>query len=137
MFKLIKIIGAKSNAPEIVEIEAELMNECLPGGLYIVTGGLISNHTGITSGLVFCPIEHVIGDGNKVKVKGFFVNSDMVFECTLFGNIGAVSVGSKLAAWTDDMENVLGVSNVQGEFAYVLDISSYQTNNKIAIKLAM
>ena len=60
MFKLKKILGARCNAPEIVEISIMVSNEVHAGRLYAFANQMIIDHDGTEYPTVFIPIETVV-----------------------------------------------------------------------------
>ena len=135
MFKVIKILGAKCNAPEIVGIDVELSGPCEAGQLYFFDNYSILPHTGAEFKNIFIPIENKEGDGSKIRVKGYYVSGDMVFETKVFGKPDGLFVGSEVSAHVND-ENVLdGVSVSAGTFARIVSIEDYESTGKVAIRI--
>ena len=137
MFKLLKILGARCNAPEIVEVEVELDAECFPGRFYTIEGGKLKNNDGSTNCAIFVPIQYYGELFSTEKIKGYFVTSDMVFEGDLLGGLETVRAGSKLSANINESEVVDGVLSVAGDFAYAVDIKEYEKSGKISFRLAV
>jgi hypothetical protein len=135
MFKLIKILGARYNAPEIVEIEAELSGICVAGYFYFLDNYSILPHTGEETTNVFVPIETKEGEGSTVRIKGYYVTGDMVFEGKLYGSIDALYVGSLVAAHVNDGLVLDGISAGSGEFARIMSIEDYEATGNVTFRL--
>ena len=138
MFKLIKILGAKCNAPEIVEVETEFGFECIPGRFYNLDGGSMFDCDGDETSLMFAPIERVTGKGTGtvIKVKGYYVTEDMVFETKLYGGLGNIRSGSLISPYQNDVDIVMGVSSAVGTFDYVMDTKDYENTGNITVRIA-
>ena len=137
MFKLKKILGARYNAPEIVEIAIEVNSECHPGYFYVFNGQKLLDHDGTECKNVFTPIESVIGNGEVKKVKGYYVTKDMIFEGKLFGNVALLGVGDAVEAHFNDANLVDGVLVTEGTFAYIESIDDYENTGNVTFRLQL
>ena len=137
MFKLIKILGARYNAPEIVEIEAELSGNCDAGYFYFLDNYGIFPHTGDETTNVFVPIETKEGDGSVTRIKGYYVTDDMVFEGKLYGSVDALYVGAPVSAHVNDGLVLDGISGSSGEFARIMSIEDYEATGNVTFRLVI
>ena len=137
MFKLKKILGARNNNPEIVEVEVTTTIDCVPGRLYCISAGSINIHAGMKASVIFTPIEYVAGDYTKKKVRGFYISPDMVFETKMYGDIANYTVGSVLEAHVNENGEFPysdGVVASYGDFALVHDVSDYNNTGKVSVR---
>ena len=135
MFKLKSINGARYNAPEIVEVTVTIPNGCNAGELYYFADGALYPHAGTYAANVFVPLSTLATNNKKVKVKGYYINSNMLFETKLYGNAASVGVGSAISAYVDDTNTVLGVSSAKGEFAIIHDMDEFEKTGRITVRL--
>lgn len=135
MFKLKKILGARCNAPEIVEITAEVTGEVRPGRFYYFSAQRIIDHDGMEYTNVFTPVESVYGESEVKRIKGYYVTGDMIFEGKLYGNAINVGVGDCVEAHLNDANLLDGVGVNDGTFAFIDSLDSYGDNGKVTFRL--
>ena len=124
MFKLKKILGARNNNPEIVEIDVVVAADCIPGRLYIFNGDNLCLHNGTKSNVVFIPIEYAPGDYTQRRIRGYYVSSNMIFETKVHGETSGCYCGNTYKAHINDMdmpESVDGIEISYGDFCIVTD----------------
>lgn len=135
MFKLKKILGARCNAPEIVEISAEVSGEVCPGNFYYFFSQRIIDHDGAEHANVFTPIERVSGESEVKKIKGYYVTGDMIFEGKLFGNAINLGVGDCVEAHLNDGNLLDGIGVNDGTFAFIDSLDSYAETGMATFRL--
>ena len=135
MFKLKKILGARCNAPEIVEITIQLSCDVHAGKIYTFATQVITNHDGTERLVAFIPIEDVYGYGEVKKIKGYYVTSNMIFEGKFFGNITFVAPGICVGAHLDDNDLIDGVSSGSGTFAFIVSTDEYEKTGNVTFRL--
>lgn len=135
MIKLKKILGARCNAPEIVEIETEIGGECRPGQFYFLYGHKLLDHDGTEQKAVFVPIETVIGDGQLTKIKGYYVTEEMIFEGKLYGNFAGIGIGDCVEPHLNDANIIDGVAVTEGMFAFIVSIDEYSETGNVTFRL--
>ena len=92
MFKLVKILGSNSNVPEIISVPAAGNVHFRPGLAYFFYEDNFlsiedpSNFDIYPKTLIFISVEDKLTKQLGDRVRGFFVNENMIFEPTLGEN---------------------------------------------------
>ena len=127
MFKLIKIVGARTNVPEPVYLECDGVTPYKKGAAYYVFSGMIAtipSENENTPDIKFIPLETLERNSGKKKVCGFFVNENMIFEADLNGDASDISVGDCLCFYPDTEGENTAVDSAIGFDARLIDKTS-------------
>ena len=135
MFKLIKIVGARTNVPEPVSLHIDGVEEYFAGSCYFYTEGIVSNYLAKEDDIKFVPLESVPKNSGKTKITGYFVNENMVFETEIYGDHTAVKVGDTLLGYVNDDNNISAVAAETGYDVKLLSLDEAATTHKVLVAL--
>ncbi len=134
MFKLIKILGGRTNVPEIISLRAEEYTEYRANCVYYLAEGIVNTTCYSGSDPIFIPIENIAADDHKPYVRGYFVSEEMIFETNMAGELGEVGVGSFVAPNIDESEITVGVTSDAGYFAVIVSMDEVLDDGKVLIR---
>ena len=135
MFKLVKIIGARTNVPEPTYVNIDPEREYLAGCFYYFTEGKITTYPVSQDDLKFIPLETLPANSEKTKIFGYFVTENMVFETDILGDYTAVKIGNTLLAHYDENDNICAVEAEVGYDIKLLSMDEADTRKKVFVAL--
>ena len=136
MFKLTKIIGARTNVPEPTYINIDGKTPYNANCYYFFAEGQIATYPVNDDDLKFIPLETVPANSGKTKLLGYFVTSSMIFETEIYGDHNAVKVGDTLMPHFDETKHLCGVDAEDGVDAKLISKNEVETSNKVLVVLA-
>ena len=135
MFKLVKIIGARTNVPEPTYVNIDGTSSYLAGCFYYFTEGKIATYALSEDDLKFIPLETVPENSGKKQIFGYFVTENMVFETDIYGDYTAVQEGNTLLARFDEKDNFYAVDADVGYDVKLLSMAEASTRKKVLVAL--
>ena len=154
MFNLIKILNGRLNVPEITEVSVYIDQEegLRAGCVYYIEHSFIHSDRTESDAIIFIPVENIshINYGGTVKVKGFYPESNMVFETEIGfteddyvededGNMVEpekieVKCGDTLSFGKQNYQND-SLRYEYGSDAKVIDNTDYESTSKLLVLL--
>ncbi len=135
MFKLIKIIGARTNVPEPTYVHIDGKNQYTAGSFYFFSQGKVENYPTNEDDLKFIPLESVPENSGKTKLLGYFVTEGMIFETDIYKDYTAVNVGDTIIAHLDSEDSLSGVEAEDGSDAKLISKDEAATRKKVLVAL--
>lgn len=124
MFRLLKIMGAKSNAPEITTAPIMSGEEYNKDCVYLLKYGSLTRDPFDIEGkprcMRFIPIENSSDRPGSKSIRGYYVTRDMLFECASNYAPSAYTIGKCYAFAGGDVEDIYGVIDSEGVDLYVV-----------------
>jgi hypothetical protein len=135
MFKLVKILGSRTNVPDICEIPIDGVAKCMKDcPYYLVDGALTAIATNTKERLVFIPIEDIPANSGRKKVKGYYVTPDMIFEAQYSEDPALSCLGETASYFTDNEANI-GVGTIEGSDLKIVNIDSLYITGLVHVVL--
>ena len=135
MFKLVKINGARINVPETFVIDIDGTTPYTAGCLYFIAYGGISNQPYEEGSFKFIPLETIPKNSGIKKLRGFIVNSDMIFETEIAGGTLNVGLGDIIAACKNSDGDMDSVDSLHGSDAKLISKDSALIDRKVLVAL--
>ena len=135
MFKLKKILGAKSSVPEIRIWENDASSHVKAGCLYFAHDDTVSNELvdDFPDKLKIIAVSTVPTVDASIPIAGFVITKDMVFEAEIKSGSSVILVGTKVNITYDDNGDLAAVTAEEGAHdAIAIDVSN-RKNNKVDI----
>lgn len=133
MFKLIKILNSKSNAPEIISVPIDETQPIAAHALYFMRDGKLITQDPEEENIKFMPIESVPSNSGKKSVRGFIITEDMIFEAKVFGLYEDLAVGDGICVHTNDDGVIDCLEPLFGRDARIIYDAMYASTGKIFI----
>ena len=135
MFKLIKVINSGTSVPELVKIKAADNKTYKAGAVYYVNEMGLTNTPSLDDDCKFIPIKTTVVDEKNDTVTGYIVCEEMVFE-TEHPNVDEpLWVGNSYTFQKDKDGDIIGISEVYGSDAKLINTDSYETTGKVTVLL--
>lgn len=135
MFKLIKMIGTRTNVPEMTKVKIDPEISYREGCVYYIVYGKLATSYNETSDLLFIPIESIPAGSDKTHITGFIVTDDMVFETTIEGDLPVISDGSTICYKEDTDGTKCGTLAEFGEDIKLLNSDTALADGKVLVAL--
>ena len=124
MFRLLKIMGAKSNAPDITTAPIMSGEEYHKDCVYLLKHGMLSRDPNDVDGRPkfprFISIENSSDRPDSKTIRGYYVTGDMLFECPTGNAPSSYELGSCYSFAGGDVEDIYGVFAYAGSDLYVV-----------------
>ena len=135
MFKLIKMIGTRTNVPELTKAKIDPEVSYREGCVYYIVSGVLSTSYNDSTDIIFIPVESIPKGSEKTHITGFIATDDMVFETKAEGDTLILSAGSIISYKEEDDGTKYAVSAEFGEDVKVLNNDTTSVDGKILVAL--
>ena len=131
MFKLVKILGQGTNAPEIIPVSIGLGVRIRKNALYYIASSNLSPIKENAVSLPFIPVEELKEGHNRTTVNGYLVTSNMIFEADTEGDFAYKCAGDGFAFYMDEDEIVEALAPDNGEDGTIISTDDYRKTKKV------
>jgi len=140
MFKYVKTLNSGKATPEIVKIKVTNDTMLYSDFIYELSHGALGMCESTLNSVRFMPIESVNPADQGGYIHGFFVSSDMIFECNKTSG-GLIEEEHEWAPgfWLK-LLNVQGgagaIDSTYDEYgAFIVDASDFEKTGKVLVKI--
>lgn len=138
MFKLVKILGANSNVPELIRVPMSDVNNLYVGHMYYVDNGKVMSIRDHDYAQLICSMQEIYLEDGAQNALCFLVTPEMVFEASVENKPSYITVGQQFKmAFGDEEEGVAirtDLSDGDEVCGIIVNTNSYASTGKVLVK---